>query len=136
MLKTVWPREPIGDRELGNRGRQRLFKGGIRYTDRFALASVMFEIETGTKPAFAVLDNSIRFPALNTGSESLDLIIERAWFEKYESTLDMLGDIKALLGPNKCAVGSILHTDVIESLEAEIREWRLTRAQKYGELPF
>ena len=96
----------------------------------------MFETETGTKPAFAVLDNSIKFPAVNTGSESLDLIIERAWFEKYESTFDMLGDIKALLDLNKCAVGSILHTDVIESLGAEIREWRFTRAQKYGELPF
>lgn len=105
-------------------------------TDRFALASVMFEIETGSKPAFAVLDDSIHFPAVKTGSESLDLIIERAWCEKYESTIDMLRDIKALLGPSDIAAGSIFHPAVIESLQAEITEWRRIRAQKYGKSSF
>lgn len=105
-------------------------------TDRFALASVMFEIETGTKPNLTVLDDTIQIPAIKTGSESLDLIIGRAWFEKYESTVDMLGDIEALLGPSNFAAGSVLPTAAIESLQAEITDWRRIRARKYGKIPF
>lgn len=105
-------------------------------TDRFALASVMFEIETGTKPDLTILDNIIQIPAIKTGSKILDLIIERAWFEKYETTTDMLGDIEALLGSSDLAAGSVLHTAAIERLQAEITDWRRIRARKYGKMSF
>lgn len=96
----------------------------------------MLEIETGTKPDLTVLDNTTQIPDIKTGSKSLDLTIERAWFEKYESAIDMLGDIEALLGSNSLAAGSLLDTAAIESLQAEITDWRRIRAWKYGKIPF
>lgn len=103
-------------------------------TDRFALASVMFEIETGTRPNLTVLDNTTQIPAIKTGSKSLDLIIERAWCEKYDSTIDMLRDIEALLGFSSFAAASVLHTAAIESLQTEITNWRRSRARKHGSI--
>ncbi|KAL8690569.1 MAG: hypothetical protein Q9224_004376, partial [Gallowayella concinna] len=41
-------------------------------TDRFALASVMFEIETGTKPDLTLVNNHPELPVVRTGNRILD----------------------------------------------------------------
>ena len=105
-------------------------------TDRFALASVIFEIEMGAKPILSLLSNTLQVPTVNTGNENLDLIIEKAWLKKYRSTMDMLGDIESLLDSGGPMAGVVLHIAAIENLRAQIEDWRRTRTRKYGKIPF
>ena len=91
-------------------------------TDRFALASVMFEIETGAKPVLSLLSNTLQVPTVNTGNENLDRIIEKAWLGKYKSTVDMLGDVESLLGSGGPQAGIALHLAAIENLRAQIED--------------
>ncbi|KAL9104701.1 MAG: hypothetical protein Q9163_000379 [Psora crenata] len=104
-------------------------------TDRVALASVIFEVETGTKPVLSLLSSTLQVPTINTGNQNLDQIIERAWLEKYKSTMDMLGDIESLLGSGGPKAGVALHTPAVENLRAQIKDWRRIRAWKYGKVP-
>ena len=103
-------------------------------TDRIALASVMFEIETGAKPVLSLLSNTLQVPTVNTGNQNLDLIIEKAWLEKYESSMDMLGDIELLLSCGGPMAGFASHSAAIENLRAQVEDWRRTRARIYGKL--
>ena len=49
-------------------------------TDRFALAPVMFEVESDAEPGNLILvHNSLGFPPVTTGNESLYSIIVKAW---------------------------------------------------------
>lgn len=105
-------------------------------TDRFALTSIMFQIEIDTKPDLIVLDQIIRISAIKTDNENLDLIIEKAWFENYHFNTEMLGDKETLLDPNSLAAGLVFHTAVIERLQAMIADWRSIRARKYGKIAF
>ena len=101
-------------------------------TDRFALASVIFEIETGTKPDLILVNNRPALPAVRTGNKILDLVIERAWFANYESTMEMLRDIESLSGPNGSETESDLPIPAIESLQTQIHDWRRIRLRKHG----
>lgn len=101
-------------------------------TDRFALASVIFEIETGTKPDITLVNNKPKLPAVQTGNKILDLVIERGWLANYESTIDMLRDIESLSGPSGSETGSDLQITAIESLQTQINDWRRIRVRKHG----
>lgn len=103
-------------------------------TDRFALASVIFEVETGTKPKLSVKNHSLHFPTVETGNEALDLIIKSGWLAEYETTLNMLWDVESLM--NSCSPdgGSILNVAAVESLQAGVSDWRRRRARKYGKI--
>ncbi|KAL8968071.1 MAG: hypothetical protein Q9197_005073 [Variospora fuerteventurae] len=101
-------------------------------TDRFALASVMFEIETGTKPDLTLVNNKPELPAVKTGNKILDLVIERAWLAKYESSMDMLRDIESLFSPSGSETGSDLQITAVESLQTQVNDWRRSRVRKHG----
>ena len=101
-------------------------------TDRFALASVMFEIETGRKPDLTLVNRMPEFPAVKTDNEMLDSVTERAWLAKYESTMDMLRDIEAFCRPSRSEVGSDLHLTASETLQTQIDDWRYIRMRQYG----
>ncbi len=103
-------------------------------TDRFALASVMFEIETGTKPDLTLVNNNPELPAVKTGNKILDLVIEKAWLANYESTMDMLRDIESLSGPSGPKIGSDLQMTAIESLQNQVNDWRRMRIRKHGKI--
>ena len=101
-------------------------------TDRFALASVIFEIETGTKPDLNLVNNYPELPAVKTGDQILDSLIERAWLEKYESTMDMLRDVESLSGPSGSETASDLQITAMESLQTQVNDWRRLRVRKHG----
>ena len=101
-------------------------------TDRFALASVMFEIETGTKPDLTLVNNNPELPAVETGNKILDLVIRRAWLANYQSTMEMLRDIESLYGPSESETGSDLQIPAIESLQTQVHDWRRLRVRKHG----
>ena len=52
-------------------------------TDRFAPASVMFEVESDAKPNLTLVHSSLGFPVLTTGNESLHSLIVKAWRAGY-----------------------------------------------------
>lgn len=104
-------------------------------TDLFAVASVIFEIETGASPVFFNPNNVLHAPAGNTGDERLDLILYNAWYGKYGMTAEMLGDIEPLLGTYQAASHSLLGPAAIESLHTELDTWRNVRKQKFGKFP-
>lgn len=101
-------------------------------TDRFALASVMFEIETGTKPDLTLVNNNPELPTVKTGKKILDLVIERAWLANYKSTMEMLRDIESLSDLSESETGSDLQISAIESLQTQVHDWRRIRIRKHG----
>lgn len=103
-------------------------------TDRFAVASVIFEVETGTKPKLSVENNYLHLPVVTTGNEALDLIIKTGWLAKYKTTLDMLRDVESLMSSSSPDGGSILHVAAVESLRAGVSDWRRGRARKHGDI--
>ena len=104
------------------------------YTDRFALASVIFEIETGRKPCLTIVNDTLNFPAVETGDESLDSIIKKAWLAKYHSTTEMLRDVENLSGTSHIQLRSNIHHHAIQKLQQNVDEWRRHRVQKYGHI--
>ena len=58
-------------------------------TDIFTLVSVIFEVESGAKPDLAQVYNSLGFPAVAMGNESLDSIILGAWRASYLMTVSI-----------------------------------------------
>lgn len=123
------PSATSGSESLGVNGPSQIVSD---ITDRFALASVMFEIETGAKPDLTLVKNIPELPTLKTGNESLDLVIERAWLANYESTVDMLGDIESLSSPSGIETGSDLRIAAIDSLQTHVKDWRRIRVRKHG----
>ena len=103
-------------------------------TDRFALASVIFDIETGARPVFSNLSTVLQAQANSTGDERLDLIVNKAWFGKYCTTFEMLGEIESLLGTCHTEPDSLLSPPEVERLESEIENWRNARKQKFGNI--
>ena len=104
-------------------------------TDRFALASVVFEIETGAKPDLIAVDGTLHISTMKTGNENLDLIIEKAWMMRYTSTIEMLGDVEILLRSEDFKTGSPPDVSMIAKLRADIEDWRSIRIWKYGNNP-
>ncbi len=102
-------------------------------TVRFALASVIFEIETGIKPDLTLVNNNLKLPAVEMGNKILDSVIERAWLGNYESTMDMLVDIESLSSPSRSESGPDLQSTAIESLRTQVDDWRRIRVRKHGE---
>ena len=93
-------------------------------TDRFTLTSVIFEIETGARPVFSNPSNGLHAPASNTGDERLDLILYKP--------VEILSDINSLLETCHTVYDSMLGPAAIESLHAEMDNWRNVREKKFG----
>ena len=70
-------------------------------TDRFALGSVIFEIETGSRPILSFDGTDLKVPSVQTGDAQLDVIIRKAWLDDFTTTLEMLQDMENLLPDEK-----------------------------------
>jgi serine/threonine protein kinase len=55
-------------------------------TDRFAIGSLIFRIETGAKPELSISDDgAIVLPQIQTGHDGIDTMIRKAWLWQYSS---------------------------------------------------
>ncbi|KNG85338.1 hypothetical protein ANOM_006288 [Aspergillus nomiae NRRL 13137] len=99
-------------------------------TDRFAMGSLIYELETGVRPEISV-DNhgSLSLPLVHTGHDGLDPMIENAWRGKYESTADMLKHTELLLNAGHDSRGPVEYK---EELIGRINQWRRRRVEKHG----
>lgn len=100
-------------------------------TDRFALASLMFRLETGCDGRLSVdNDNHLLLPEITKGHKKIGLIIKKAWIGNYSSTSQMLDDIDILEnGSNPDAPRDLTSKDMLRTF---VRQWRDERIARYG----
>jgi serine/threonine protein kinase len=103
-------------------------------TDRFAVASLIFQMELGTKPEFSVDDDgALVLPQVQTGLNRLDTMIQEAWLGKYNSTALMLKDADSLTSNiSRDISGKNPRSLSRESFQECIRQWRDHRERKFG----
>ncbi|KAI4213443.1 MAG: hypothetical protein LQ351_003943 [Letrouitia transgressa] len=102
-------------------------------TDRFALGSVIFEIETGSRPTLYFDGTDLKIPSIQTGDAQLDVIIRKAWFNEFGTTLEMLQAMGNLLPSEKLFPGhGVMDISLIQSLRNQVDEWRALRQYRYG----
>lgn len=101
-------------------------------TDRFALASLIFQLETGAEPALSIANNgTLLLPKVGTGHKELDLIIIEAWLGNFSSTTEMLERLDTLQKQGAPATPKdSVSRDV---LRARVRQWRKDRETCYGQ---
>lgn len=102
-------------------------------TDRFALGSVIFEIETGSRPILSFDGADLKVPSVQTDNSQLDVIIRKAWLDDFSTTLEMLQAIEDLLpGENLSPGYGVMNSLVIQNLRTQIDEWRVLREDRFG----
>ncbi|KPM35005.1 hypothetical protein AK830_g11560 [Neonectria ditissima] len=101
-------------------------------TDRFALASLMFRLETGEKPCLSVSDTgAIQLPQVEAGHPEISVIIKKAWLGKFLSTSQMLQSVEAL--EKQKDLPTPRSTPTKDTLLDLVSLWRERRINKYGE---
>ncbi|TWU75527.1 hypothetical protein ED733_005859 [Metarhizium rileyi] len=66
-------------------------------TDRFAMASMTYELETELRPGISIDDaQGLILPVVQTGNKDLDSLIEKSWRGRFSSTLAMLRDAERI----------------------------------------
>jgi hypothetical protein len=93
-------------------------------TNRFAMASLIYEVEIGV-PLKILLDdcNELILPLVHTGHISLDSLSKNAWRGQYASTVEMLAHAQSLLD-NEDMRGQAQHHFSNEELLSRIVQWR------------
>ena len=102
------------------------------FTDRFALASVIYEVESGCCPQITAPSGILNLPTVDTGSKDLDTIILKAWLGAYNSTMEMYRDLLMLAicaGFRDKRLSSLSSQDV---LQKEVQQWREHRLRERG----
>lgn len=107
-------------------------------TDRFAMGSLIFQMETGTKPELSVDDNgTLVLPQIRIGHSGIESMIRRAWLGQYSSTAQMLEHAESLHTDRRRETQSLMSQPVLkEVLRSRIKQWRKDREEQYGNLPF
>lgn len=117
-------------------------------TDRFAMASLIYELEKGMEKN-DMMDRMVRFypnenwqtelPEICLGDPGLDSIVRKGWTGLYESTAEMLGEIEALEphSDNKqTKATSVKQIVPVEELKERVRVWRDSRLEQWGKSAF
>ena len=104
-------------------------------TDRFALASVIFELETGKKPTITRPSGILHLPQVRTGSEKLDPIILRGWYSSYSSTGEMLKEDEILQNLHNSMNSQNPIERTVDKTNPRFEDWRNGRIQEFGGLP-
>lgn len=101
-------------------------------TDRFAMASMVYELETGVRPDISIdKNNDLCFPAIQTGDVGLDSLIKNAWEGSFDSTLAMLrhaqklGSVRDIREPTMQSVSKA-------ELRGRVHSWRNDRINEHG----
>lgn len=101
-------------------------------TDRFAMASLMFQVEIGAESAISIADDgTLQLPKIDTGHQDLDLIILEAWLGRFSSTTEMLERLETL--QKQPAPATPKDTASRDALRARVRQWRKDRETLYGQ---
>lgn len=105
-------------------------------TDRFGLAYLIFEMETGSKPTLTTMpDGTCSLPLVCTGHGGLDSMIYKAWRGQYASTSDMLADAVSLSVPveqNGDARPTAEPLVPAARLRQQVKQWRQRRLDRHG----
>ncbi|KAF1989420.1 hypothetical protein K402DRAFT_372176 [Aulographum hederae CBS 113979] len=109
-------------------------------SDRFAMASLMFQWETGQKPGFSTDEKgALVVPEMRTGDDGLDGFIRKGWSGEYGGTKEMLKDVEHLLqtrGERRHEEIGRLDEHEKEELKEFVRVWREERVRNYGSVTY
>ena len=102
-------------------------------TDRFAMGSVIAEIETGVRPALFHDGTNLIIPSIQLDDAQLSLIVQKAWHNKYESTREMLLAMDDLIPQDEIPQKNerVNHLD-LSALREQVDQWRKSRLNRYG----
>lgn len=104
-------------------------------TDRFAMASMIYELETEVRPEISIDSaQGFIFPVVQTGNKDLDSLIENAWRGRFNSTLAMLKHAERIID-GKDNRKPTAHLAMKTELRGRISSWRNDRANQYGSAP-
>ena len=102
-------------------------------TDRFALGSVIYEIETGSRPSLSFDGIDLKVPCVQTGDARLDVVIQKAWFNDFATTREMLRAVEILLPSERLSPEhGVMDSLTLQNLRIQIEEWRILRLHEYG----
>lgn len=102
-------------------------------TDRFAMGSLIFQMEHGSRPNLSIDYNGILIiPEVQTGHNGVDEVIREAWLGKYSSTAQMLKHIESLCTSSRDIHSPRTYSVSRESLRDRIRQWREHREKSFG----
>jgi serine/threonine protein kinase len=103
-------------------------------TDRFAMGSLIFQMEHGAKPELSVDERgTLILPEVQTENDDLDTIIRKAWLGQYSSTTQILKHLESLYNGATQDTGYPRTERVsIESLKHRIKDWRRCRQNQFG----
>ncbi|KJZ76306.1 hypothetical protein HIM_04388 [Hirsutella minnesotensis 3608] len=102
-------------------------------TDMFAMATLIFHLETGHRPCLSVgSDRTLVLPDISTGNRGLDSTIRKAWIGEFDLTIDMLNHVEGLQMeiPQHSRPSFDSPSKVL--LQERVRLWRADREAKYG----
>ncbi|KAI3390404.1 hypothetical protein diail_9808, partial [Diaporthe ilicicola] len=102
-------------------------------TDRFAMAYLIFEMETGVRPALsaALQDDSIALPPTSVGHNGLDLVITKAFTGQYSSTSEMLAEVESITERLDEEHGNGAQSVSRAELRKQVEQWRQDRKDRY-----
>ncbi|KAJ5302213.1 hypothetical protein N7508_007076 [Penicillium antarcticum] len=97
-------------------------------TDIFAMGSLIFEIEHGTRPNLSIYDGDLILPDINTSHKGIATIIRNAWLGNYIHTSEMLTSLQSLDTRSVQGLDDIYPSSISNALLKErVREWRESR---------
>ncbi|KAL9035799.1 MAG: hypothetical protein Q9214_006426, partial [Letrouitia sp. 1 TL-2023] len=97
-------------------------------SDRFALGSLIFSLETGAKPKLSTTeDGKLILPVVQTGHHGINVIIQAAWAGQYSSTTQLLNELESL---SRDIRGPVMQYQS-EIYKNRIRLWRSQREKRY-----
>jgi len=107
-------------------------------TDRFAMASLIFQMETGTKPELSTNgEQSLVLPEIHTGHNGIDLMIRKAWLGQYSSTAQMLEHAESLYNDgHRGTLSPMIQPTSRDALRNCVRQWRKDRERQHGNSHF
>ncbi|KAI9045904.1 Protein kinase-like domain protein [Aspergillus affinis] len=109
-------------------------------TDRFAMASMIYELETGLRPNVLSADagEGLILPVIQTGNHRLDSLIENAWHGRFDSVVAMLQHVESLNDDDDGEDHRQTAVDRASSskLRERISSWRTRRVAQYGYVLF
>ncbi|KAH8649397.1 hypothetical protein BGZ61DRAFT_469598 [Ilyonectria robusta] len=92
-------------------------------TDRFALESLMFHLETGVKPDLSIGNaGTVLLPQVEMKHPDIGVIIKKAWLGKFASTTEMLQNVESI--KKQTDMSTPQHTPTKDTLQYLATQWR------------